>query len=108
MVKGLVSPLAFASLATNTCKHFAIKRAPKSLNANVGPWNNSKIARSGLIGCNKAGKLKASVTISVNSLLLKSSPTKGCKILTLRSTKGSASNASMLSNLGIVLGKNSP
>ena len=92
----------------NACKHLAIKRAPKSLKASVGPWNNSNIARFSLIGCICAGKLKASVTISVNCSSVKSSLTNGYNTLTLRSTIGSASKASILSKRGNSSGKNNP
>ena len=55
------------SLSSLRCKYAisrAIKRAPKSLKANVGPWNNSSTNKSSLNGCNGASKSKASCTIS--------------------------------------------
>ena len=51
-----------------------MKRAPKSLNASVGPWNSSRTCSRSLSVTSGTGKLNASVTIFIRMCVGISSP----------------------------------
>ena len=99
-----------ASARGNRRRQAARKRAPKSLNAEVGPWNSSSISVAGCAGSARSGASKVNASAQIaGSSSASASPAKNgiSKVVAVSASEPCGSNAAG-SSVGSLSGTYSP